>query len=173
MHTGPLESVGGLDWVGRRAWERVSMFAGLLWMNDLREGQWSGGNKAPHGLRSFSHPATPASMCLIFIPTPNWVSPHFTVHFSNTDTAPPPPPHPSSPLPCVSPAVPVSQRGCRMQIGSERPLEQNEALLSALHAHRPWLHTLRCDTESQMLRRTHYVTHTLTSQERPNAPHQR
>lgn len=138
--------------------EHVSTFAGLLWMNDLRESQWSGGNKAQHRRRSFSHPCTPPSMCLIFISTPNWVSPHFTFHFSNTDT--PPPPHPSSALPRLSPAVPVSLHGRHMQIGRERPLEQNEALLYALHAHRRWLHTLRCDTESQMLCRTHYVTHT-------------
>lgn len=35
-------------------------------------------------------------------------------------------------------------------------------LLSALHAHRRWLHALRCDTESQMLCGTHYVTHAHT-----------
>ena len=168
MHTGPLESVENMIPLGEEqesGARRCLHICWSLWMNDLRESRWSGGKKAAHGLRSSTHPCTPSSMCLIFISAPQWVSAYFTFHFSNTDT---PPPWPTLlPLPRLSPAAPASLRGCRMQIRSERPLEQNGAFLSALHAHRRWLHTLRCDNESQMLCRSHDVTHTQTLQERP------
>lgn len=44
----------------------------------------------------------------------------------------------------------------------KEPAEQNGAALPALRPSRHSLHTLRCDTASQMLCRASYITHTLT-----------
>lgn len=112
--------------------------------------------------RSFSHPCTSPSMCLIFIPTPDWVSPT-SPSTSQTLILPPPPPHnthpPSLLAPAPSPWICVDV-ACRSEAKGQ--WSRMKDLLSALHAHRRWLHALRCDTESQMLCRTHYVTHTHT-----------
>lgn len=102
--------------------ERVSTLAGLSRMNDLRGSQRSEGHRAPRGAPAFpAHPHLCASS-LSQLPTGS-----APLHLPLLQRRYSPPSAPQHPPSLLAPAPnSMNLRGCCMQIGSERPLEQNE-----------------------------------------------